>query len=77
MRKHQQNGQEWLESWQKIISHCENFASLQQIYPVIETQSKEFEDLPEITAQILKTYQKRWKEIELTTHGKQQPNPKT
>ncbi len=63
MRKHQQSAQQWLESWQTIIAHCHTIPSLQHIYPLMENQSKEFEDLPEIIEQLLNFYQQRWNEI--------------
>ena len=63
IRKHQQDGQEWLEMWQKMINHCQNVNSLQYLYPEMERQSKEFDDLPEIISQLLSFYQKRWKEL--------------
>ncbi len=72
MRKHQQSAQQWLESWQKIISHCETTSVLQQIYPAMESQSKEFEDLPEIIEQLLHFYQQRWKNCKLAPPSAQE-----
>ncbi len=70
MRKHKQEAQEWLESWQNIISHCHTIPSLQHAYPMLEQQSKEFEDLPDIIEQLLNFYQQRWNEINQKSQAK-------
>ena len=66
MREHQQKGQGWLETWQNMITHCQSINSLQYLYPEMEKQSKEFEDLPKIIEELLQTFQRRWKEIFIT-----------
>ena len=63
MREHQQKAQEWLETWQKMISHCQTINSLQYFYPEMERQSKEFADLPEIIAKLLNFYQQHWRKV--------------
>ena len=59
MREHQQKAQEWLETWQKMISHCQNINSLQYLYPEMEKQSQEFADIPEIIPQLLTIFRKK------------------
>ena len=63
MREHQKKAQEWLETWQKMISHCQSVNSLQYFYPEMEKQSKEFTDLPKIIEELLQTCQQRWREL--------------
>ena len=63
MREHQQKAQEWLETWQKMISHCHNINSLQYLYPEMERQSKEFADLPKIIEQLLQSFQRKLKDL--------------
>ena len=63
IRKHQQDGQEWLEMWQKMISHCQSVHSLQYLYPEMERQSQEFADLPKIIEELLQTFQQQWREL--------------
>ena len=63
MREHQQKAQEWLETWQKMISHCHNINSLQYLYPEMERQSKEFADLPKIIEQLLQSFQQKLKDL--------------
>ncbi len=65
MREHQQKATEWLETWEKMIAHCQSVDSLQYLYPEMERQSKEFEDLPEIIEELLQTFQQRWKELNI------------
>ena len=61
MREHQKKAQEWLETWQKMILHCQSINSLQYLYPEIEKQSKEFEDLPKVIEALLQTFKQRWR----------------
>ena len=63
IRKHQQHGQEWLETWQKMISHCQSVNSLQYLYPEMEKQSQEFADLPKVIEALLQSFQQRWQEL--------------
>ena len=60
MREHQQKAREWLETWQKMINHCQSVNSLQYLYPEMEKQSKEFEDLPKVIEALLQTFKQRW-----------------
>jgi hypothetical protein len=63
IRKHRQDGQKWLESWQGVIAKCGNIELLQSLYPNIEDQSKQFADLPEIISQLLNFYRRKWQEL--------------
>ena len=63
MREHQEKAQEWLETWQKMITHCQSINSLQYFYPEMERQSKEFADLPEIIAKLLNFYRQHWRKV--------------
>ena len=63
MREHQKKAQEWLETWQKMIAHCQTINSLQYLYPEMEKQSKEFTDLPKVIEELLQTFQQRWREL--------------
>ena len=60
IRKHQQDGKNWLESWQGVITSCATTNALQYLYPLIKQQSQRFEDLPEIVNQLLASYQQHW-----------------
>ena len=62
MREHQQKAQEWLDMWKQMINeHCKSVNSLQYFYPEMESQSKEFEDLPKVIEELLQTFQQRWR----------------
>ena len=63
MREHQQKATEWLEMWQRMIAHCQSVNSLQYLYPEIEKQSKEFEDLPKIIQELLQNLKQRWQSL--------------
>ena len=63
MREHQEKAQEWLETWQKMIAHCQTINSLQYFYPEMERQSKKFADLPEIIAKLLNFYRQHWRKV--------------
>ena len=63
MREHQQKAKEWLETWQKMINHCQSVNSLQYLYPEMERQSKEFEDLPKVIEALLQTFKQRWRKL--------------
>ena len=63
MREHQQKATEWLETWQKMINHCQSVNSLQYLYPEMEKQSKEFEDLPKVIEALLQTFKQRWQKL--------------
>ena len=63
MWEHQQKAQEWLETWQKMITHCQSVNSLQYLYPEMDKQSKEFTDLPKIIEELLQIFQQRWREL--------------
>ena len=63
IREHQEKAQEWLETWQKMITHCQSVNSLQYFYPEMERQSKEFADLPEIIAKLLNFYRQHWRKV--------------
>ena len=64
MKKHQQDGQKWLESWQGVIANCDTTNALKYVYPLIRQQGKRFEDLPEIMEKVLDSYGQRWEKIE-------------
>ena len=64
MKKHQQDGQKWLESCQEIIANCDKTNALQYLYPLIRQQGKRFEDLPEIMEQVLDSYKQRWEQLD-------------
>ena len=70
MREYQKKAQEWLETWQKMIAHCPSVDSLQYLYPEMERQSKEFEDLPQIIEELLESFQQRWKKLEVHQKSK-------
>ena len=63
IRKHRQDGQKWLESCQGVMAECESTSLLQNLYPIMEAQSRKFEDLPEIFSQLLTSYQQRWVDL--------------
>ena len=46
--EHQQKAQQWLETWSKVVSYCQNQESLELVIKVMDIQSQEFADLPEI-----------------------------
>ena len=61
--KHQKDAQKWLESCQGVLAECETTPWLQNLYPIMEAQSRKFEDLPEIVSQVFNCYQRRWYEL--------------
>ena len=63
IREHQQAAKEWLESWHKIIQRCQSAESLKVLATEIKAQSVEFEDLPEIMAQMKEICEQRWQEL--------------
>ena len=63
MREHQQKASKWLKTWQNMITHCQSVNSLQYLYPEMEKQSKEFEDLPKVIEELLQNFQRRWREL--------------
>ena len=62
-KKHQQDGEKWLESWQEVLANCRNLVLLQSLYLNIEDQKQEFADLPEVVAKLLSFYQRRWEDL--------------
>ena len=63
MKAHQQDAQEWLQSWQGVIANCRTTLLLENLYPNIEDQSQKFADLPEIIEQLQNLYRQRWQEL--------------
>ena len=61
---YQKEANQWFKSWQKIINHCQNLTSLQQIYSVMELQSREFTDSREMIESIFAIYQHRSEELD-------------
>ena len=52
---HQKKAQKWLEHCQGMVEFCQTKKSLNSMITVIEIQSEEFTDLPEVIAAIRKT----------------------
>ena len=62
-KAHQQDAQEWLQSWQGVIANCRTTSLLENLYPNIKDQSQQFADLPEIIEQLQNLYRQRWREL--------------
>ena len=50
--EHQQQAQEWFESCSSMVRRCHNEEALESLARVIEIQSQEFADLPEVIAKV-------------------------
>lgn len=63
MRIRQQTAKEWQLAWKQVLRFCPDCESLESLTPVIEVQSLEFADLPEVTGQITLLWYQRWQEL--------------
>ncbi|MGB7443218.1 MAG: hypothetical protein WA919_19295 [Coleofasciculaceae cyanobacterium] len=62
-REHQEKAEQWLSSWQEVISFCKNQQSLERLAKEIDVQSEQFKDLPQVINSIRQILQKRWQEL--------------
>ncbi|MGB7443775.1 MAG: hypothetical protein WA919_22145 [Coleofasciculaceae cyanobacterium] len=62
-KERQRKAETWLNSWQQIISFCQDCQSLERLAEEIDVQSEEFEDLPKVINSIRKILQQRWQEL--------------
>lgn len=67
--EHQKAGQRWLENWQGILEHCDNFPSFNHLVAQIKIQSHKFTDLPEIIEQLNQILSDLWQKIKLSSAG--------